>query len=95
MADGWMKVFYASAAWLHKRAAILERDNYECQKHKRRGKFAKATCVHHKKHLKDFPEFALVDNNLESLCDSCHDEEHPEKRHKNSTTNKFMNKERW
>jgi len=33
MADGWVKVFYGSAAWLHKRAVILERDNYEYQKH--------------------------------------------------------------
>jgi len=35
--------------------------------------------VHHIKHLKDFPELALVDSNLESLCFTCHNEEHPEK----------------
>jgi 5-methylcytosine-specific restriction protein A len=52
---------------------------FECQKCKRRGKVSKATCVHHKKHLKDYPELALVDSNLISLCYACHNEEHPEK----------------
>jgi 5-methylcytosine-specific restriction endonuclease McrA len=94
MSDGWTKKFYVSAVWLHKRDEILERDNHECQKHKRRGGFAKATCVHHKQHLKNRPDLALTDSNLESLCYPCHDEEHPEKLHKNSVK-KFSNKEQW
>lgn len=71
------------------------RDNKECQKCKSRGQFSKATCVHHKKHLKDHPELALVDNNLESLCDACHNEEHPEKLQQQKKSNKFINEERW
>lgn len=94
MVKDFAKAFYRSAEWLHKRESILQRDNYECQKHKRRGKFAKASCVHHKKHLKDFPELALADENLESLCDACHNEEHPEKLHANAGP-KFINQERW
>jgi 5-methylcytosine-specific restriction protein A len=90
----WVRRFYLSAAWLRKRAAILERDNYECQKHKRQGKFKKATCVHHKLHLKNRPDLALVDSNLESLCDTCHNEEHPEKLHSN-TKKRFINIEQW
>jgi 5-methylcytosine-specific restriction endonuclease McrA len=94
MVEGWTKVFYVSAVWLHKRDEILERDNHECQKHKRRGKFKKATVVHHKQHLKNRPDLALVNENLESLCDICHNEEHPEKLHKNGIK-KFSNKEQW
>jgi len=29
--------------------------------------------------LKEFPELALVDDNLESLCAACHNKVHPEK----------------
>jgi 5-methylcytosine-specific restriction protein A len=94
MATGWVKKFYVSAVWLHKRNLIFERDHYECQKHKRQGGFAKATCVHHIKHLKDRPDLALIDDNLESLCDQCHNEEHPEKLHKN-VRKKFTNEEKW
>lgn len=91
----WVKSFYRSAVWLHKRSDILKRDNHECQKHKERGRFAPATCVHHIKHLKEFPELALNDENLISLCDICHNEEHPEKLHKNTQQRKIINCERW
>ena len=89
-----MKAFYRSAAWLRKRAEILERDNNECQRCKRRGRYHRAECVHHKLHLDKRPDLALDDGNLESLCLSCHDEEHPEKLRKNSPK-KFINVERW
>lgn len=36
--------------------------------------------VHHIKPRKEYPELELVLENLVSLCDSCHDEAHPEKR---------------
>jgi len=76
---GRIKLFYKRAAWKRKRREILRRDNYECQKCKRNGKYSRATCVHHKQHLDKRPDLALVDDNLESLCDACHNEEHPEK----------------
>ena len=91
---GDVKRFYASKEWIIKRAKILRRDNNECQSHKRQGKYAKATCVHHKKHLRDYPELALDDDNLESLCDACHNIEHPEKFF-NEVKPKFTNEERW
>ena len=86
--------FYNDRVWRKKRKDIIERDNKECQKCKRRGKFNKATCVHHKKHLRENPLLALDDDNLESLCDSCHNEEHPEKLN-NDTKEKFTTEERW
>lgn len=76
---GDVRKFYKSREWRRKRQQILKRDNYECMKCKREGKYHKAETVHHIKHLKDFPELALVDSNLESLCFACHNEEHPEK----------------
>ena len=71
--------FYRSRGWRKKRAEILKRDRNECQRCKRDGLYTKADCVHHIKHLKKHPELALHDINLISLCNSCHDKEHPEK----------------
>lgn len=76
---GKIKKFYKRKEWKRKRRQILERDNYECQRCKRQGKYSRAITVHHKKHLDKHPELALVDENLESLCGACHNIEHPEK----------------
>ena len=93
--EGNTHYFYTSRTWRKKRLEILDRDNNECQKCKKRGEVSKATCVHHKKHLKDRPDLALEDNNLESLCDTCHNEEHPEKLNNPKPKRKFVNEERW
>ena len=71
--------FYKSTVWLRKRKQILKRDNYECQQCKLKGMYSKAETVHHIKHLKDYPELAIEDNNLISLCNVCHNIVHPEK----------------
>ncbi|TWH49604.1 HNH endonuclease [Sporomusa sp. KB1] len=90
-----IRQFYRSAVWLHKRTEILKRDNNECQKCKSRGRFSIAECVHHIKHLKNRQDLALEDSNLISLCNSCHNEEHPEKLHSKQIKKKFVNNERW
>lgn len=93
---GNVRKFYKSPIWRRKRRSILQRDNYECQSCKKEGGFSPATCVHHIKHLKDRPDLALDDNNLISLCDACHNKEHPEKfiePPKNLLAEKFP--ERW
>jgi len=77
--SGDVRKFYKSTAWRHKRQEILQRDNYECQRCKREGKFSPASIVHHIKHLTDYPELALADDNLISVCAACHNKEHPEK----------------
>lgn len=64
--------FYVSTMWKHKRRDILLRDNGECQMCKDKGGYATANTVHHIKHLRSNPELALEDDNLISLCDSCH-----------------------
>ncbi|MDU2670603.1 MAG: HNH endonuclease signature motif containing protein [Clostridium sp.] len=64
--------FYVSTMWKHKRRDILLRDNNECQMCKDKGGYSTANTVHHIKHLRSNPELALEDDNLISLCDSCH-----------------------
>ena len=79
IAIGDIRLFYKRKGWKKKRKEILKRDNKECQHCKRKGGYAKAICVHHIKHLDKRPDLALVDSNLVSLCDACHNVEHQEK----------------
>lgn len=88
--------FYNRRAWRRKSKQILKRDNNECQIHKRRGGYARARNAHHIKELKDFPEFAYDDSNLEAVCIQCHNELHPEKLERFRKKEKeFTNEERW
>lgn len=86
--------FYLCKDWKKKRKEVLRRDHYECQRCKRNHKVSKATTVHHIKHLKEHPELALDDDNLESLCSDCHNLEHPEKL-KDFCKAKRWNDEKW
>lgn len=88
-----IKAFYNSALWKHVRSKALERDNDECQKCKGKGLYSKAQCVHHKEHVRNRPDLALTLDNTISLCNSCHDEEHPEKF--NNKPKPQLNEERW
>lgn len=89
------KAFYHSGAWQSKRKEILKRDNNECQKCKQKGRYSKAECVHHIKHLKDRQDLALVDSNLLSLCFVCHNEEHPERFKYNVVAKRVISSEKW
>lgn len=86
--------FYKTTTWINKRKEILKRDHNECQRCKKLGRFNKAECVHHIKHLKNRADLALDDSNLISLCNTCHNEVHPEKLHRYDKK-KFTNEERW
>lgn len=79
-----MKEFYTSPQWKSKRAAILARDGYMCQRCKRYGRQREATTVHHIKHYDEYPELALESDNLISLCEACHNFFHPEKAKKSN-----------
>ncbi|MBO0387553.1 MULTISPECIES: HNH endonuclease [Staphylococcus] len=81
--------FYNGKRWRDKREAIKARDNFECQECKRQGKVAIdiyepnkngrkkiKLVVHHIKELADYPELALDDDNLETLCVECHNKIH-------------------
>lgn len=94
--NGNVRKFYKSAVWKHKRHDILQRDNFECQRCKEKGEYSEAEVVHHIKHLREYPQLALVDDNLKSLCAACHNEVHPEKLNKYRVEEKeFITPERW
>ena len=77
--DKGAKRFYASKAWRTVREIVLIRDNYLCQQCLKRNIIRTADAVHHIKELKDYPELALDESNLEGICNACHNKEHPEK----------------
>lgn len=87
--------FYKSKAWRQLRLEALERDNYECQSCKRKGKYSRAQNVHHLKEVKEFPELALVLENLECVCVPCHNHEHKRLEKYIRKNNKWANDERW
>lgn len=68
--------FYQRRPWRELRQKRLQLDNYECQPCKRKGKYARAQNVHHKKEVKKYPHLALELENTESICIRCHNEEH-------------------
>lgn len=67
---------YKDKRWIRKRKVILRRDGYECQECKRYGKDTLATTVHHVKPVEDYAELYLIDKNLYSCCNSCHNSFH-------------------
>ena len=55
----------------------------------------KSLHVHHKKEVKDYPELALVLDNLETLCQQCHNDMHDRLKDYNKKKQPFINEERW
>lgn len=78
MAKDWSKDFYNRKAWEDCRLAFLQSKFFICE---RCG--GPATIAHHKKHLTpeniNNPEVALNWENLEALCQDCHNKEHQSK----------------
>lgn len=89
--------FYHTREWRRKRLDILARDNYECQHCKDKGKVTTTNLeVHHVKHLDKHPLLGLDDDNLVTVCTSCHNKEHPEKLEKfKKSKPKVDSEERW
>lgn len=93
--DDEENIFYKSWAWQKKRLKILERDNWECQRCKVLGRVRKADTVHHIKELKDYPELGMADENLISLCFSCHNFTHARFGERESRGGRMGIPERW
>lgn len=76
----WAKKFYASEAWQQTREAYLISKNYLCERCSTVTNPVPATVVHHKKYLTERnindPAIALCQDNLEALCQDCHNKEH-------------------
>lgn len=70
------KSFYGNKKWTVKRAKILKRDGYECQNCRRYFRSKEAKVVHHIYFYEDYAELGLMNWNLVSLCDGCHNKMH-------------------
>lgn len=93
--------FYTWGKWKQIRKEVLQQDKYECQMCKRRGRYTKATTVHHVNYVKKHPELALEKyytwhgqkkRNLISLCHDCHEEVHG---YRKKEEKKPLTEERW
>lgn len=93
--------FYVWGKWKAVRARVLEIDKCECQICKKRGKYTKATTVHHVNYVKRHPELALEiwytfagkqRRNLISLCHDCHEEVHG---YRKKNIQEPLTEERW
>ena len=72
--------FYKSKAWEATRAKYLDQVNHTCERCAKNGILIPARIVHHKIYLteenyKD-PKVSLNFENLEALCQDCHNKEH-------------------
>lgn len=101
-ADKDIHKFYTCGKWKKLRAAVLELDKHECQLCRSRGKYTKATTVHHVNYVKQHPELALEiwyewqgerKRNLISLCRDCHEEVHGYR--KKASNKPLITDERW
>jgi 5-methylcytosine-specific restriction enzyme A len=103
--DNLMK-FYKSKEWRKLRLKAIQRDRFECQHCKRKGKvttrqtinkYGKPTKmeVNHIKPVRTHPHLALVLDNLEYLCIDCHNIADGKDEMIMKAVPKFMNEERW
>lgn len=92
--------FYSWGVWLHRREQVLRLDRWECQMCKAKGRYSRASIVHHVKHLTDRPDLALAiwdgeERQLISVCKKCHEAEHPESLLQAGPKEKPLTEERW
>ena len=73
------KAFYSSKKWRTKRQYILHRDKFMCQECRKYGRNTDAKIVHHILELDERPDLKMTNDNLVSVCYSCHNKLHPEK----------------
>lgn len=104
-----MYLFYKNKLWIDLKNEVLREQHNECQECKINGKIingkkqfiVEAETVHHEKHVKDYPQYALSKwiiirgqkiRQLVALCNDCHN-----KKHKRFGYNdkKYLNEERW
>ena len=76
----YAKAFYKSAAWEQTRAAYLKSVGGLCERCLKKGLITPAEIVHHKIYITpeniNKPEIILSWDNLEALCQRCHNVEH-------------------
>ena len=80
MARSTDKSFYNSKRWIDCREAYLASQNHFCERCRAKGIYEPARVVHHKIYLTNEnvndPSISLSFDNLEALCQECHNNEH-------------------
>lgn len=80
----WAKSFYLSAAWVQTRAAYLMSQDYICERCGEPAKIVHHKCWLNKENIND-TSVTLCWDNLEALCQDCHNKEH----HKHEPTLRY------
>lgn len=79
----YAKDFYRSDAWRRVRKVVIARSNGLCERCLAAGLHKPGYIVHHKKHITpgniNDPNITLNINNLEYVCEDCHNKEHKSK----------------
>lgn len=80
MAKVWAKSFYASRAWDRCRTGYIQSVGGLCERCLKRDRYVPGKIVHHIEYLTplniDDPNVTLSWDNLEYLCQDCHNREH-------------------
>lgn len=80
----WAEQFYNSDTWRACRFAFLQTKGFDCERCSTPDDPVPATIAHHKVYLTarniNDPAVALHFDNLEALCQDCHNKEHHEKK---------------
>ena len=97
--------FYNDYYWRRLAHTVLTEQHNECQHCKARGKYTRATIVHHVNYLRKRPDLAYsrtyIDSNgreqkqLIALCHDCHEQIHQRGAYKAQSAKKFTNEEKW
>ena len=72
-------MMYRTSRWQTVRSMVISRDNGLCQECKRRGVITRGRVVHHIVEAREDINLFWELDNLEVICDSCHNREHPER----------------
>lgn len=79
----YAKGFYTSQTWKRTRQAYIKSVNGMCERCRAAGEIKPGKIVHHKKHITpkniQDPKITLSFQNLELLCEDCHNKEHKRK----------------
>ena len=85
MAAPYAKKFYESKAWRENSHAYLASVDGLCERCRAAGRLVPAVIVHHRIHLTPEtihdPRYTMAWDNLEALCQECHNREHFETDH--------------
>lgn len=79
----YAKSFYKSDAWKNARKVVIARSNGLCERCLAAGLYRPGHIVHHKTYITpeniNNPNITLRLDNLEYICDACHNKEHKSK----------------